>query len=439
MAGRKTEPQLAPQSKGRRMIELVKDLLILVLTLSAVFLAGQTPIFTELRGRITPSPQVSAPPVEQSEGGVVPYFLCVQNDLGLYGAGYDQGQIDGVFEALSPLLAQGLTTAQTPERIGRYQWRGLLSSPGVTCVFQGRPPMNVLCAWLCDTQNSVLTGNVRMLTLARSAGQVWLAWEDEEGLLFRSSTQVDSGAALDDLLGDYNPNGVAYAFVLAGSDEAYSSMDPSLPVPMDTPQPLVYTVSAPDPVHENDTLETLLSALGFRSGVGSTYESGGALALNENGDRLRLSPDGSVTFRGGEEPRYPVEDSSAAGAAQAAWELLNRATAPWRGEAIYVLTEVEPIGEAGWTVTFHTRLDGIPVLTGESGSSAVFTVTEGAVTDFTLTLRTYTATGETALLPSPRLAAAALRSLADSDGSLLLSYTDTGSGTMWADWMSNRK
>lgn len=437
MAERKGNAGVAP-AVGSRLKELAKDVLMVALTCSAVLLAAQTPIFHQVWGWITPPAQISQPPARQSEDAVIPAVICARNSLGLYGVSYDEDLVGHTFDHLSPLLGEGLATAGIPERVGRWQWQGLLESPSIYCQFQGIPPLEALRAWLGrqETGDS-LPGSARALALARSGDQVWLAWRDGDGAYYRARTGVIYEGSMEALLEEYNPNGAAYAYTLAGEDRAYAALDPFELVSMTSPRPQSWSVSAPDLVGDRTELESLLNALGFHSGVGSAYESGGELAINEGGDRLRVGPSGSVTFRAGEEIRYPVSSDggspTAAQAALCAWNLLNRATAPWKGETSYVLTGAEETSH-GWTVTFHSRLDGVSVLTGEEGWCATFTVTDGGITEFTLLLRKYAPTGVATLLPPQRLAAAALNSMPESDGHLMLCYPDTGSGIMEAVW-----
>lgn len=119
----------------------------------------------------------------------------------------------------------------------------------------------------------------------------------------------------------------------------------------------------------------------------------------------------------------------------AAWTLLEKAAAPWKGETVFVLTGVEETA-AGWSVTFYSRLNGIPLRTGAEGRCAAFTVKDGAISDFTLSLRSYESTGETLLIPGQRLAAAAMNaSLYQNSGRrLTLSYIDGGGAFLTAGW-----
>lgn len=440
MPRRKAPPPVARPTGRQRFIELCKDVLILALTCSALFLAGQTPLFTQLRGWVSPPAKTAEPVTRQLKEAVEPYGVAARNSMGLYGAVYDATQVDRAFGELSPLLGEALSAAGAPETITRRQWERLLEAPGVYCVFQGAPPLQNLSAWL-GQGGGTLTGGAQALLLAWDGSQVWLCWR--EGSSYRrASTQVAYEGHMDLLLESFSPNGVAYAHALAQTDPAYASIDPDVLVPMTAPQLKGYTVSTPDFAGAEEDLEKLLAALGFQSGVSSAYEAGGGLALNENGDRLRVGSDGSVIFHAGEELRYPVAAqngrSTAEEAVTAAWDLLNRAAAPWKGEELaFVLTGAEETGES-WTVTFHSRLNGVPLQTGAESWSAQFTVSNGQVTDFTLLLRSYTATGENLLFPGQRLAAAAMgaETYRQSGRRLTLCYHDRGGGVLTAGWVA---
>lgn len=436
MARRKKAPPVARATGKRLALELCKDLLIVALTCSAVFLALQTPMANQVRGWVLP-PQPSAQPMAQQRSeALLPYGIAVRNSLGLYGVCYDEVQVGRVFEQLTPYLGEALATAQSPERISRRQWEALLEAPGFYCAFQGTPSLTACCAWLGG--GGTLTGSAQSLLLAWDGSQLWLGWR-EGSTLFRAETQVVYADHLDAVLETFFPNGAAFAYALARSDETYDSLDPDVLVSIAAPQPPIYTATAPDFVGDSAALEQLLKALGFQSGVGSAYEAGGDLAINESGDRLRVSSAGSVTFHAGDETRYPVSSAGShprlEEAALAAWDLLNQAAAPWKGETAFVLTGAEEIS-GGWRFTFHARLGGIPVRTGREGWCASFTVTGQAVSDFTLTLRAYTPSGETSLVPGERLAAAARRALPGSGKRLVLSYSDTGAAAVSAGWVA---
>lgn len=430
-------PVVAKPTKRQRVMELGKDLLIVALTCSALFLAGRTPLFTQLWGWVDPPTRGVETTERQPGEAVMPYGIAARNSLGLYGAVYDDGQVRRAFEQLSPLLGEGLTTAGEPERIARWKWRELLEKPGIYCVFQGTPPLSALSAWMGE-EGTAPEGRSQSLLLILDDGQVKLCWRDE-GSYYLCSTSVAYEGHMDAVLEEFSPNGTAFAYMLAQTDRAFASIDPDVLVPMTAPQPKGYTASSPDLVGDGEVLGRLLTGLGFQSGVGSAYEAGGGLAINESGDRLRIGADGTVTFHAGEETRYPVacrgERPTGEEAAMAAWTLLEGAAAPWKGETAFVLTGAEETA-LGWTVTFQSRLNGIPVRTGTEGWCAQFTIKGEAVSDFTLLLRSYGVTEETLLIPGQRLAAAAMNAPVhqDSGKKLTLCYRDGGGASLTAGW-----
>lgn len=436
MARRKWSPPMAKPTARQRAVELCKDALILALTCSAVLLALQTPMFSQMQGWMAePAEQVSAVDQPRSEA-VAPYLVSVRNEMGLYGVSYDENLVGRAFDRLSYLLGEGFATAGTVESMTRRQFQNLMDAPGLYCAFQGTPPMNVLSDWLGSGQN--ISGQAEALMLAWDGTEVWLCWRTG-GSYQRARTQVPYEGRLKEVLGEFSPNGAAFAYTMTQYDKTYETLDPFVLVSMVAPQPQIYAASSPDLVGDREALERVLGSLGFQSGVDFAYESAGELAINENGDRLRLSAAGKVTFHAGEEIRYGVsgqgETSTAAEAAEAAWELLNRAVGPWKGEMSYVLSGVEATAE-GWMVRFQARLGGVPVWTGETGEAAWFSVKGRRISDFSLSLRTCGGTGMTSTVPGERLTAAAMDSLPQAGGRLALRYSDNGQLELAAGWVA---
>jgi len=414
-------------------VELLKDALIVLLSCSAVFLAARSALFRDfplLPSR--PNVQGESRPTEEA---VRPCQMAVRSQWGLYGVGYDAAQVGRGFDRFGSLLGEGLSTAREPEAISADRWQALLERPGVYCAFQGRPPLGVLCAWLGGS-GCALSGEAEGLLLAWEGGSVRLAWRSGEEF-WEAGTQVAWESHLQTAVEEFNPNGAAFVYMLKDTDSAYVRADPYVLVSPGAIQPQVYAAASPDLAADNEALSRLLSALGFQGGA--AYEVPDGLSINEGNDRLRVGRGGAVSYFGGEEGRFTVpaqgETPTAQEAAAAAWSLLNRAAAEWKGEEDLVLTAVTPTAE-GWTVEFQYQLNATPALVGESGLAARFTVKGRQISGFTLTLRSYTATGETSVLPRERLAAAALNALPGAGDRLLLCYSDTGLDTVTAGWMA---
>lgn len=433
MARRKQTPKVTRPTGKRRVIELLKDLLIILLTCSAILLAWQTPMVTHLRGWVGPPVQSAAPESRHSGGAVEPYAICARNELGLYGVSYDGTLVSRTFERFSPLLGEALTTAGEARQVSWNVFRALLEAPGVYCALQGEPPLSAVSALLGG--EGAPAGNASALVLAWDGSRVVLGWRSGN-LYYEATTQVAYQSQLSEALSDFSPNGAAFAYALADTDPVYEVLDPCVLASLATPRPTVYSAAFPDLTGDPAALGRLLGNLGFLSGVDAAYETAGGLAITENGDRLQVSSSGAVTFRSGEEGRFPVscqgDRPTAAEAVQSAWDLLDRAVQTWE-TGTFVLTGAAPTAD-GWAVTFHSRLGGIPVFTGENGWSARFVIEGGKISDFTLFIRVYTATEDTSVVPSDRLAAAAMASLPGHGGALTLCYSDNLGATVSAGW-----
>lgn len=432
MAERKARPQVAKPSARRRLIELGKDLLIVALSCSALFLVTRTSLFEGLTWMAPPA--ATAPPqTAQPQAAVEPCLLAVRTDRGLYGAAYDAG-VSRDFQRLSPLLGEGLSTAGAPTELSRRRWEALLEKPGLYCAFRGELPLSLLSAWL-GSGGFPEEAAAEELLLARDGDGVWLCWRTSTG--FRGAlTQVAWTGHLESALEEFNPNGAAFAYALAENDDAYDTLDPYVLVLANQPERALCRVTRPDLVSDQAALETVLAALDFQNSSSAYQTPDGWLSISEGTDRLRVSRTGDVVYHAREESRYalPTDQPTAAQAAEVAWQLLDRVTAPWRGEGSLVLTGCEKAGES-WTVTFQYRFAGTPLLVGEEGWGGQFSVQNGQLTDFTLRLRACAATGETSVLPPERLSAAALNSLDGAGDRLTLCYTDAGGEVLTAGWV----
>ena len=92
--------------------------------------------------------------------------------------------------------------------------------------------------------------------------------------------------------------------------------------------------------------------------------------------------------------------------------------------------------QEGWLIQFGYQLDGSSVWLYEDGWAAQFLVRDGFVTQFTLQFRTYTDTGEQAvLLPADR-AAAILPTLTQQPRELVLQYRDQGESLVEPIWVA---
>ena len=427
-------------SRKRRAVELGKDVLILLLTCSALWLVLQGPLVTPLKGMFREEvPQTSAGYGQGGDRleGTLPMAMAVNLPGGArggarYGALYDQAACQALFQQIAGPLMEALSSAGTPQTISRRQWEAVLSSDvGVFLDFQGDVPVPVLMDWLSGGE-SPLDAVVRRLVLAVWQDGTALYYQDRTtGQYWRCPSEVVDPGALTETLSGLADNGVFYAF----ESELYRGLDPDTLLPQAAPAPAVYTASNPAAGGQK-ALESIVQDLGFSLNSTSFYPADEQVARSGD-DSVRMSDRGVLFYQAGEgEVRYPVPLRDGAPALRESVELCRRLAAAVlgsrSGEARLYLISANRL-DRGWEIDFGYSLNGIPVHL-DQGYAARFVVTGGQVSQFTLRLRSYTANGGVSAVLPPRQAAAALAAQGMAGGELVLAYLDGGGDTLTAAW-----
>lgn len=434
--------------KKERAVELLKDMLIVLLTCSALWLAARTPLAGPLRGLFQEEGGQLPPGQGQGSGGdygAVPLAMVANlpGGAGLSGAPegaegarcgirYDQTACQELFQRIAGPLVEALSSAGAPERITRRQWEeALTTSLGVYMDFQGEIPLPVLVGWLSGGKTE-LTAAVRRMALSAGEDGVDLYYREGEKY-FRCRSEVADPFPLVEALSGLMDNGAFFAF----ESELYQELDPDTLLLPNAPSPAVYTAANPM-VGAQGTLQSLVRDIGFSVNSTSFYSTDEQVARSGD-DSVRLSDRGVARYEyegrvgGG---LFPVLRQGNSGALFDSVETCRRlalsALGTRCGEARLYLSAVTET-EKGWEIDFDYSLDGIPVLL-DSGCAARFQVEEGQVVQFSIHLRSYTPTGASVLVLPPRQGAAALLAQGLSGEELLLTYTDSGGDTMSAGW-----
>jgi len=425
--------------KKQTWIELGKDLLILLLACSAVWLSARSGLVGRLDGLLGEKSQVSSGHQTQTEGRAefaAPLRLAVrligEGKESCYGVLYDQQDCDRLFQSVAGLLAEALSNPGPAERINRTVWERMLTGASGLCLdFQGDMPLDVLSGWLSGEEGG-LSVRVRRLGLTVWQGEAYLFYQDEIGDCYRCRAEVVDTNRLEETLAGLSGNGAFYAFEQA----EYRMLAKDSLLLEDTPAPKVYQAANPV-AGGQDALEELAGDLGFTINTNGVYYAGQWVARSGN-DTLRLSDGGVMTYQadgeGGEHFLLSPERDvpSRFDAAETCRALASAALGGRCGQArLYLLSVTDT--DAGWEVDFGYSLNGIPVQL-EQGSAAHFVVEGDRVTQFTLRFRSYSGAGESlAVLPLPQ-AAAALEAMGLSGEELMLVYSDAGGETVRADW-----
>ncbi len=424
----------------RQAIEALKSLLIVLLTLSAIFLTAQSFLYSDfmqgdLLGFFLPGSteplhtQLGALPVQS--GAARPVRMAVVNDNGRYGVQYDDPAVDELFERLGTLLGEALVTAEPPSASSRRSWEKALSRTGVYFDFLGATPLSSLSTWLSGGEATLLTGEISSLLLAQDeeGDVVRLYYVDAQtGSYYTCETSARFGTQLDSFI----PNGAFFAFSVP---DRYGDLSPDVLLLPDPPAPLVYTGDVALDLSDSGVRSDLLKALDFVPQPNSTYPAAGGWRVLDGSDSLRLTTTGSVVFLAGEgEARYPVpQNPSRLELIEIISRLANQVLIPRSGSARLFLSDFTQENGVS-TLTYSYSLSGAEVCLGQKGWCAQFTVADGQITSYMLHLRSYTPTTETAVLLPEFQAMAAMEALDAVGKDLKLCYYDGGSGPVAPAW-----
>lgn len=419
-----------------RVLEWGKNLLILLLAAGLVYQLVRIQSLNGLRDILPAgvSGSSGAAPV-RSAGAVHPARLAVCQNGNRYGVQYDAEETDAAFSTLSTLLSEALGSAGAPAAVPEQTWRAALTGTGVYVDLYYPVPLTVLSCWLGEGQgNSALTGSARRicLTAEQDGGVSLLYINEDDGLYYTCATTLSRSIHLDGAVSGYSPNGALFAFETPGME----ALDPYTLL---TGAPQIAVCAASNPLlGDSGRVAELLSALSF-PGQSAALDSAAGGQVGGGNDSLRLSANGQVTFHTivGADFRFPVPEDDVQAALDLTQELALATAGAWCGDAKLCLAGVARSGDA-LEITFQYSLNGAPVTLPEGQSAARFVVRGGAVTDFTLFLRTYVNTEETSPVLPEYLAAAAMEAESVRGEELTLLYEDSGGETVSAGWAALR-
>lgn len=425
--------------KRRRAIELAKDVLIVLLTCSALWLVTRSQIMSSINGLL--QEETPAGGTHETQGGTradarplrIVASLPGETRTGRCALQYDQVAVDGLFQQVVGLLVETLSSAGAPEEVTRSQWEQALTTPPSLCLdFQGEIPLTVLSGWLAGEEIDN-TATVRRLVLTVWEKSVALYYQDRnDGSYYRCLSEVANGQHLAEALVSLQDNGAYYAF----ESGQYDWLDPDTLLTDSVPTPDVYQVKNPLS-GDQSALEQIMTALDLPVNSSSFYSVGDERVARIGGDNLRLSGNGVVEYHAEEGSSLftaaaQPEDATLFQVVEACRKLAAATVGSNAGQARLYFSGVRE-SEEGLEVSFNYCLNGIPVRL-EDGAAAWFQVENGRITRFVLRYRSYTDSGETSVvLPIPQ-AAAAMEAMGLEGEELLLVYSDNGGETVSASW-----
>ncbi len=420
---------MGEQRQDRR--NLVQNILITLLTLSAAVLFTQTQLYNlNLTTSEAPSgPAQSAAPAAEL---AAPVRTAVTGDYGRCG-GLTCTTGDPVFaDPLGRRLLEALGSARDYAPCSRGDFLRALRGPSLYYDFLEPLPLSVLAGLLGGGEDVSPREDLsarRLLIVPQEGGAVLYLWDGGENC-FRASTAVSSDS-LEQVISRYELGDASFAMDGGGLER---ELDPCSLLPAQPPELPSFTLG--DPLAGGT--DWLLSALGFnpRSRTRHTESSGTELIID--GDRtLRIRPDNTIHYQSGNEPILRVKAAgdlpTAREAALGAGSLLGSLLAPVSGELQPWLQSLRRSGDVT-ALRFGYQLKGVPVRFQDGGFAAEITLTGSAVTALSLRFRQYNAAEEPSLLlPLPQALAVAA---ASPGKELSIGYVERG-GECRAYWLSD--
>ena len=419
------------EEKRRNRRNLVQNVLITLLALSAAVLFTQTQLYNLnlTTSEAPPGPAQSAAPAAEL---AAPVRTAVTGDYGRCG-GLTCTTGDPVFaDPLGRRLLEALGSARDYAPCSRGDFLRALRGPSLYYDFLEPLPLSVLAGLLGGGEDVSPREDLsarRLLIVPQEGGAVLYLWDGGENC-FRASTAVSSDS-LEQVISRYELGDASFAMDGGGLER---ELDPCSLLPAQPPELPSFTLG--DPLAGGT--DWLLSALGFnpRSRTRHTESSGTELIID--GDRtLRIRPDNTIHYQSGNEPILRVKAAedlpTAREAALGAGSLLGSLLAPVSGELQPWLQSLRRSGDVT-ALRFGYQLKGVPVRFQDGGFAAEITLTGSAVTALSLRFRQYNAAEEPSLLlPLPQALAVAA---ASPGKELSIGYVERG-GECRAYWLSD--
>lgn len=428
-------------SDRTRVREGIKSALILLLACSAVFLASRTSLRGPLADLLAPgqgsgSGNAYLMPTQGLEMARPVRMAAVIPGEGhtlRYGAQYDLGASDALFQQGANLLVEALSSAGQPRQISREDWqRALTAAPGLYFDFLGNLPLEMLSNWM-SVPDCILTGTVRQMALTVEEGQVLLCYQDTDTEEFYACTAgVVNPDHLVQAVSGLTDNGAFFAF----ESEQYAILAPDTLLLRDTPQPGVY--ESVNPLNSGrEGLTQILDDLYFPQESTAFYSAGDEQVARNGGESVRLSRRGVAEYGcdSAQDSRYVIGDGDSATLSEIGDYcrfLAQRTLGQYCGQARLYLSTVQQEGD-GLRLNFEYCLEGARVSL-EGGAAASFLVQDSRVVQFALRFRSYTQAQQSGLLLPERQALAVLEALDGDEAQLQLIYTDQGGETVSAQW-----
>ncbi len=345
-----------------------------------------------------------------------PVRLAISGEDGLVGATYQDALGTVLYDALRPLLADGLTHAEPFVQATDSALQKALRGKTIAAEYAGKVPLSLLAGWFGGSVRAE-NRNLHTGTFVLTRDGLLFLRDGTDGTLYYARTKLDT-AVWDRVASTVSASSCDYAGLLPQED--YGKLHPETLLPGEPQAFPIYTVRAANfrDAAPGESMQRLLTAF-FYDPLQRAYEedSGATQVFVGDASALRVSGDGTVRYKatsvtGGlyaYQDGEMREDNALAARVEFAQEILSGVLGSIGSSAPGMLQEIRYDEASGnWIVTFTQTLSGVPVRTAASGAAARFEFSGGLLVSAELHLLVYEATGEKLyVVPAKQAGAAA--------------------------------
>lgn len=439
--------KLKKHSGKKRLWEMAKNLLIILLLCSAGYLTLLTGAYDSwIQGNFIQQFLNADTTVAQAEttlttewtADTYPAAMAIMGTDGRYGIQYSD-ETAVVYQAFQGLLGEGLLSSTNLQPISEADWQWALQQKGVYFSYLSNLPLSTLSAWLNNNQSQTsLEGTASQLILCQKDGdQVALYYQDtQDDTYYVFDTVISYTGHMESIVSNYKGNGATFAFEYEDG-AGYDDLAPYVMLLATLPTPTIYTSTTSLDLEDSTLLSEIATALDFYSQTSTQYQVPDGLVIRENEDVLRFGQNGTLTFQREDTTylRFSTDPNDVTAYIELCQEIISQTIAPLAGDGQVVLSGITQEAD-GYILTFSYLLDGIQVCFSYGEEAAEFYISEGAVTQFTLYFRSYTATQEISMVLPESKAVAALNALNAVESTIVLCYEDWGGDTLSAGWIA---
>lgn len=423
-----------------RVINIVKNVVIVLLMISAVYLlltavvVTPTQFFDGLFGAPSDAPAAGNAGNAGSSVVSVPSTILTTNEVGIhYAVKYDYQIKSSIFASLSASFGEALGTSTSPVEIRESDWRSALRRECVYFDYLYSRPLSIIALHLGTSINpSVEDAAARRFILGNVDGELCLYYKDEySGDYFRVGTALKYSAISGKIAG----NALGQAVFAFESDEKYELLDPYFVFADETVS--AAAVSSITPFLSADTNLITLESFSMNSRTSLDYsESDGSVVYVDGNKMLRISTSGSALFTVTGSDGIPVEHSGGYPTLDdciaAASGLIQKTLAVSSGDSEIGLIETEKnSGRGNYTLNFGYYVNGIPLEMENTAWCAKIRVSGGNIVRAELIFRQYTVSNDSLPVMSENFAVIA--AVKKGGGEPVLVYVDS-SGTVSCKW-----